>query len=65
LYGHAANVLSMEALAVGDGVKLDGVKLANVLGFSRIEVETDASEVVKHGRTETRIYLQLHQLSRN
>jgi hypothetical protein len=55
----------MEALAVGDGVKLDGVKLANDLGFSRIEVETDASEVVKHGRTETRIYLQLHQLSRN
>jgi hypothetical protein len=41
-YGHAAIVLTMEALAVRDGVKL-----ASDLGLSRIKIETDASEVVK------------------
>jgi ribonuclease HI len=41
-YEHAANALVMEALAFRDGVKL-----ACDLGLPRIEVETDASEVVK------------------
>jgi hypothetical protein len=41
-YSHGANSLTIEALAVRDGVKL-----ANDLGLTRIKVETDASEVVK------------------
>jgi ribonuclease HI len=57
----------MEALAVRDGVKL-----ANDLGILRIEVETDASEVVKlwnvrrQGRSEIWSILQeIEELSSN
>jgi uncharacterized protein YjiS (DUF1127 family) len=57
----------MEALAVRDGVKL-----ANDLGIPRIEVETDASEVVKlwnerrQGRSELCSILQeIEELSSN
>ncbi|KAK1686574.1 hypothetical protein QYE76_047422 [Lolium multiflorum] len=66
-YSHGANSLTMEALAVRDGVNL-----ANDLGIPRIEVETDASEVVKlwnerrQGRSEIWSILQeIEELSSN
>jgi ribonuclease HI len=58
-YAHAANALIMEAIAVRDGVRL-----ACDLGISHVEVETDASDVVKlwkdrnQGRSEITSILQ-------
>ncbi|KAK1620057.1 hypothetical protein QYE76_025574 [Lolium multiflorum] len=66
-YSHGASSLTMEALAVRDDVKL-----ANDLGITRIEVETDAIEVVKlwnerrQGRSEIySIQLEIEELSSN
>jgi hypothetical protein len=53
-YKHDVSVLIMEALAVRDDVKL-----ASDIGFTHVDVETDASEVVKlwneraQGRSES------------
>ncbi|KAK1684139.1 hypothetical protein QYE76_044987 [Lolium multiflorum] len=58
-YARAANALIMEAMAVRDGVRL-----ACDLGISHVEVETDASDVVKlwkdrnQGRSEITSILQ-------
>jgi ribonuclease HI len=66
-YNGAASVLSMEALAVRDGVQL-----ASDIGLSRIEVETDASVVVMlwkdraNGRSEIApILLEIEEITRN
>jgi ribonuclease HI len=66
-YGHAANSLIMETIAVRDGIQL-----ASALGLSRVEVETDSTEVLKlweergHGRSEVMSILQeIEELSSN
>jgi ribonuclease HI len=67
MYENVSTVLIMEALAIRDGVKL-----AADSGLSRIEVETDANEVVKlwRGRNEGRseiapILREIDELSNN
>jgi ribonuclease HI len=64
-YGNVSNCLTMEALAVRDGVRL-----AADLGLSRVEVETDAKEVVSlwkdrsNGRSEVAAILhEIEELS--